>query len=143
MGVLDTSEAINLAKEKFLDLVEISPKIDPPVCKIMDFGKYQYQKTKKERQNKAKQKSFDIKGIRIRARTNEHDLDFKRKQTEDFLKKGNKIKIEVTVRGREKTYSDLAKKSLENFIKTIAIPNKIEQEIKKYPGGYNVVIVPE
>jgi len=90
LGVLDTPEAINLAKEKFLDLVEISPKIDPPVCKIMDFGKYQYQKTKKERQNKAKQKSFDIKGIRIRARTNEHDLDFKRKQTEDFLKKATR-----------------------------------------------------
>lgn len=143
MGVLDTLEAISIAKEKFLDLVEISPKIDPPVCKIMDFGKYQYQKTKKERQNKAKQKSFDIKGVRIRARTSEHDLDFKRKQTEDFLKKGNKVKIEITIRGREKAYGDSAKKGLEDFIKTITIPNKTEQEIKKYPGGYNTVIIPE
>lgn len=142
MGVMPPMEAVKIAKEKSLDLVEIAPKAQPPVCKIMDFGKYQYQKSKEERLSKAKQKKTEIKGVRIGVRTDEHDLVFKKDQAEKFLKKGNKVKIEIILRGREKAHQDLARTNLEEFIKTIALPYKIEQEIKRFPGGFNVIITP-
>jgi translation initiation factor IF-3 len=133
-------KALEIAKEKMLDLVEIAPKAIPPVCKIMDFGKYQYQKSREERQNKAKQRKVDIKGIRIGVRTDDHDLNFKKDQAEKFLKKGHKIKLEIVMRGREKAHQDLARKNLVEFLKTISIPYKLEQEIKRFPGGFNVII---
>lgn len=139
---MSVSQAIDMAKTKSLDLVEVSPKAVPPVCKIMDFGKYQYQKSKEERQNKAKQKKSEIKGIRLSIRTDEHDLIFKKNQAEKFLNKNNKIKIEIMLKGREKAHQDLARNSLVKFMKTISIPYKIEQEIKKFPGGFNVIITP-
>jgi translation initiation factor IF-3 len=142
LGILPIAEAINLAKEKSMDLVEIAPKAVPPVCKIMNFGKYQYQKAKEDRQNKSKQKKSEIKGIRLSTRTDDHDLDFKLNQAEKFLKKGNKIKIEIILKGREKAYANLAKDNLAEFIKKINCPNQIEQEIKRYPRGFNVIIAP-
>ncbi len=141
LGILPVPEAISIAKEKILDLVEIAPKANPPVCKIMDFGKYQYQKSKEERQNKSKQKKSDMKSVRISVRTDDHDLIFKKDQTEKFLGKGHKVKVEIMLRGREKARADLAKNNLLEFIKSISIPYKIEQEIKKFPGGYNIVII--
>ncbi len=143
LGIMDTRDALNLAKEHLLDLVEISPKAEPPVVKIMDFGKYQYQKSREDRQNKSKQKKSEIKGIRLSVRTDEHDLEFKKNQAEKFLTKGNKVKIEIMLKGREKAHQDLARKNLEEFARRIAIPNKIEQEIKRYPGGFNVILAPE
>jgi translation initiation factor IF-3 len=134
--------AIEVAKEKMLDLVEIAPKAVPPVCKIMDFGKYQYQKSREERQNKAKQRKVDIKGIRIGVRTDDHDLDFKKNQAEKFLKKGHKVKIEIIMRGREKAHQDLARRNLIDFLKTISVPYKTEQDLKRFPGGFNIIIVP-
>jgi len=135
-------KALEIARGKMLDLVEIAPKAVPPVCRIMDHGKYQYQKSREERQNKAKQKKVDIKGIRIGVRTDEHDLDFKKNQADKFLKKGHKVKLEIVMRGREKAHQDLARKNLIDFIKTISVPYKLEQEIKRYPGGFNVIIAP-
>lgn len=135
-------KALEIAQENQLDLVEISPKAIPPVCKIMDFGKYQYQKSREDRQNKAKQKKVDIKGIRIGVRTDDHDLDFKKNQTEKFLKKGHRVKIEIIMRGREKAHQDLARANLSEFLKSVSIPQKIEQDIKRFPGGFNVIIAP-
>ena len=140
---MNVSDAINLAKEKGLDLVEISPKAVPPVCKIIDFGKFQYQKSREERLHKAKQKKTDIKGIRLSVRTDEHDLQFKKDQTEKFLRKGHKIKIEITLKGREKAHGDLARTNLIEFTKSITVPYKIEQDIKRYPGGFNMLIIPQ
>lgn len=135
-------EALQIARSKELDLVEISPNANPPVCKIMDHGKYQYQKSKEERMQKSKQKKFDIKSIRIGVRTDEHDLEFKKNQTEKFLKKGNRVKMEIILRGREKAHQDLARHSLEDFLKSISLPFKTEQPIKRFPGGFNVIITP-
>jgi translation initiation factor IF-3 len=140
--VMTPQQAIAMAREQSLDLVEVSPKAQPPVCRIMDFGKFQYQKSRQERQNKAKQKKFDIKGIRLGVRTDEHDLDFKRNQTEKFLAKGNKVKIEIHLRGREKIHQDLARTNLINFLKSIVCDYKVEQDIKRFPGGFNVIITP-
>jgi len=142
-GVIPTQEALAMAQEQSLDLVEVSPKSVPPVCRIMDYGKFQYQQSKQERIHKVKQKKSEIKGIRIGARTDEHDLNFKKDQAEKFLTKGNKVKVEIILRGREKAYQDLARQNLQNFIKNITAPYKIEQEIKRFPGGFNVIITPE
>jgi len=142
LGVMPPFEALQKAREMELDLVEIAPKAQPPVCKIMDFGKYQYQQSRNERVNRANQKKVDTKGIRIGVRTDEHDLNFKKNQAEKFLKKGDKVKIEIQLRGREKAHQDLARQNLIDFMKLISIPYKTEQEIKKYPGGFNTVITP-
>lgn len=135
-------QAVAIAKDAGLDLVEVSPKANPPVCRIMDFGKFQYQKSRQERQNKSKQKKLEIKGIRLGVRTDEHDLDFKRNQVEKFLKKGSKVKIEIILRGREKAHQDLAKENLISFLKSIITDYKVEQDIKRFPGGLNVIIIP-
>jgi len=142
LGVMPPQQAILIAKENGLDLVEVSPKAVPPVCRIMDFGKFQYQKSRQERQNKSKQKKFEIKGIRLGVRTDDHDLNFKRNQTEKFLAKGNKVKIEIILRGREKAHQDLARENLINFLKSIVTDYKVEQDIKRFPGGFNVIITP-
>jgi len=136
-------DAMQKAKEVELDLVEIAPKAKPPVCRIMDYGKYQYQQSRTERVNRSKQKKLGTKGIRIGVRTDTHDLEFKKNMAEKFLKKGEKVKVEIQLRGREKAHQDLARQNLEDFIKTIAIPYKLEQEVKKYPGGFNAIINPE
>lgn len=136
-------EALAMAQQQELDLVEIAPTAKPPVCKIMDYGKYQYQQSKQDRVNKGKQKKIDTKGIRIGFRTDTHDLEVKKDMAEKFLKKGQKVKVEIFLRGREKAHQDLARTNLENFIKTIAIPFKLEQEVKRYPSGYNAIIAPE
>lgn len=143
LGVMGIEQALQMARERELDLVEIAPKAQPPVCKIMDYGKYQYQHSKQERLNKAKQKKVEVKGIRIGIRTDDHDLNFKKNQAEKFLKKGDKVKVEIILRGREKAHQDLARTALSDFLKTIAVPYKTEQEIKRFPGGFNVIITPE
>ena len=132
-----------MAREKELDLVEIVPNVRPPVVKIMDFGKYQYQKAKEEQQQKAKQKKTEVKGIRLGLKTDDHDLDVRRKQAEKFLSQGNKVRIEIRLRGREKAHQSLARSTLNNFIASISFPNRIEQEIKKFPGGLNAIIAPK
>lgn len=135
-------EAIQKAREREMDLVEVAPLANPPVCRIMDYGKFQYQQSKQDRLSKAKQKKIAVKGTRIGIRTDEHDLEFKKNQTEKFLKKGDKVKIEIILRGREKARKDLARNNLNLFLKSIAIPHTIEQEIKSFPGGLNVIITP-
>lgn len=136
------AEALQKARGEELDLVEIAPMAKPPVCKIMDYGKYQYQQSRTERVNRASQKKVSTKGIRIGVRTDKHDLEFKKNMAEKFLKKGEKVKIEIQLRGREKAHQDLARENLEDFLKKIAIPYKVEQEVKKYPGGFNTIINP-
>lgn len=142
LGIMSPAEALLRAREQELDLVEVAPLAKPPVCKIMDYGKYQYQQSKQERLSKAKQKKIEVKGIRIGIRTDEHDLEFKKNQAEKFLKKGDKVKIEIRLKGREKAHQDLARKNLTEFVKRIAVPYKMEQEIKRFPGGFNLIITP-
>ena len=140
---MNIEQALGIAREQELDLVEIAPKAQPPVCKIMDYGKYQYQQSKQDRLNKAKQKKVEVKGIRIGIRTDTHDLEFKKNQVEKFLTKGDKVKAEIVLRGREKAHQDLARKNLGDFLKTITVPYKTEQEMKRFPGGFNIIIAPE
>lgn len=114
-GVMTVSEAIALATEKELDLVEISPNATPPVCKIMNYGKFKYEKTKKEKENKKKQKNVVIKEIRVKPHIDEHDRDTKIAQVEKFIAKEYKVKISLRLSGREKMHADSAVKVLDTF----------------------------
>lgn len=142
-GVMDTAAAIALAKEQEADLVEVSPLVTPPVCKITDFGKLQYRQAKQERQAKAKQKQVETKGIRIGFRTDAHDLLFKKTQAEKFLTKGNKVRVEIVLKGREKAMYNKAKENLNQFLKNISIPHRFEEEVKRGPMGFTALIAPE
>jgi len=132
-----------MAKTSELDLVEIVPNARPPIVKIMDFGKYQYQKAKEAQQQKSKQKKTEIKGLRIGLRTDDHDVEVRQKQAEKFLSQGHKVKLEIRLKGREKAHQPLAVEVLKDFIKSITVPNKVEQDIKRFPGGFNTVIAPK
>jgi translation initiation factor IF-3 len=143
LGEMTVSEGIERAKEREFDLVEVHPNAEPPVCKLTDFGKLQYKRAKQMRQNKANQKKVETKGVRLGLRTETHDLNFKRKQAEKFLKKGNKVKVELLLRGREKAHGDIAKENIRAFIDSIDIPHKIEEDVKRFPQGFHVLIAPE
>lgn len=142
-GLMETAAAIALAKEQEADLVEVSPLAQPPVCKITDYGKLQYRQAKQDQQQKAKQKKVETKGIRIGFRTDKHDLLFKKTQAEKFLGKGNKVRVEIVLRGREKAMLDKARANITEFIQSIAIPHRFEEDIKRGPMGFNATIVPE
>jgi len=129
-----------MAREKGLDLIEIAPNAKPPVCRIMDSGKYKYQKSKEDKKQKNKQKQTETKGIRISMRTGQHDLETKIKQIEKFFEKGDKVRVDMILKGREKSLFDLAKEKLTQFIKLIPSETKIEQEIRRQPRGLSIVI---
>lgn len=140
LGVVETQKALQMAKEKGLDLIEIAPQARPPVCRIMNYGKYQYEKSRQERQKRAHQKKIEIKGVRIGIKTGKHDLETKAKQAEKFLKQGHKVKIDIILRGREKALYDFAKEKLEDFINLIPVETKIDQPIKRQPRGLSMII---
>jgi len=136
LGIVSLNQALNIAKEKGLDLVEVAPHIKPPVCKIMDYGKYLYEQRKKQR----KKKKDTIKGIRIGLRTAVHDINTKVKQAQKFLEKGYKVKIEVRLKGREKIHKNLANEKLKEFLDLIPVEYVIFQEAKSQPSGVNIII---
>jgi len=140
LGVLDTYKAIEIARERGFSLVEIAPNANPPVCKIIDYGKYKYQQAKKEQQRKVKQKKIEVKGVRIGLSTSSHDLEHKAKQIGEFLGEGNKVRIEIKLIGREKAHQDLAREKLNGFLKLISTPHQVEEQIKRTPRGLALTI---
>jgi translation initiation factor IF-3 len=112
LGVLQTHEAMRMALDLGLDLVEVNPKADPPVCKILDFGKYKYEEKKKTAEAKRKQTVVEIKEIKLRPKTDDHDVDFKIKAARRFLEAGHKVKITVRFRGREITHPEKAQEQI-------------------------------
>ena len=136
-GILSVNEALALAAEKNLDLVEISPNATPPVCKIMDYGKFKYEKTKKEKENKKKQKNVVIKEIRIKPHIDEHDKETKISQIKKFIEKENKVKISLRLSGREKLHAESAVKILDafadSFEETAIVENKYgKEQVQKF-----------
>ena len=139
LGVLDTGEALKIAQERGLDLIEIAPTARPPVTKIMDFGKFKYEEEKKERQHKTKQKEVEIKSLRVGFTTGKHDLELKSSQAQKFLEAGDKVKIDMILKGREKALRDFAQKKFDGFL--AMIPNaEFEMGPKRTPQGFIVVI---
>ncbi|OGP94432.1 MAG: translation initiation factor IF-3 [Deltaproteobacteria bacterium RBG_16_54_18] len=116
VGIVSIEEALRQADEAALDLVEVSPKADPPVCKVMDYGKYKYLQTKKSHGAKKKQASGQLKEVKLRPKTEEHDLQVKLRNIERFLEGGHKTKISIVFRGRELAHKDLGERMMERII---------------------------
>lgn len=114
--VMTVADALKLAREEGLDLIEVSPKANPPVCKLMDFSQFRYQKEKEAKKQRAAQKEIEIKGIRLSVRIGENDLEVRRNQAVKFLEKGQKVRIEMILRGREKAYRERAQEITDQFI---------------------------
>lgn len=140
LGILDTNKAIILAKERGLDLVEVSSKTQPPICRIIEYGKYQYMQEKKAKKQKAQQRKFEMKEIRIGFTTSVHDLEVKVRKVEEFLKEGHKVKVDIRLRGREKAHGDLAKEKLMAFISMIKFEFRQEEDIRRNPWGLSTII---
>ena len=142
LGVMKTQDAIKIAREREFDLVEVSPKEDPPVCKLLDFGTFKYQKAKEQQAQKAHAKKVDIKGVRLSVKMGTHDLDVRKKQALGFLEDGDKIKIEIRMRGREKAHGELATQRIEDFIKLLEETYQlfIEQPVARQGGNVSATV---
>jgi translation initiation factor IF-3 len=119
VGIVPTHEALSMARDRGLDLMEISPSSHPPVCKICDYGKFKYEKKKKEQQAKKNQTIIKVKEIQLRPQTEDHDLDYKFKNVKQFLEEGDKAKITIMFRGREVAYTDQGFKLMEQLIEQV------------------------
>jgi translation initiation factor IF-3 len=139
IGIVAIEQALKAAIDKGMDLVEISPKSDPPVCKIMDYGKYKYQLEISEKMKKKKQSQIVVKEIKIRPKIDTNDLNTKRKQIEKFLKSGYRVKITVMFRGREIVHKELGMNMLNSLIEELKDNCILELEPKL--DGYNIIAV--
>ena len=142
LGILPVFEALRLATNFELDLVEVSPKSEPPVCRIMDYGKFKYQQSKKAHDAKKKQAVVHIKEVKMRPKTEEHDFQFKLRHIERFLKEGNKTKITVVFRGRELAHPDLGKNMLARITEEAKEWGKVEQSPKFEGRNFIMILAP-
>ena len=127
LGIMPTDKALTLAAETGLDLVEVSPTARPPVCRIMDYGKFKYEQRKKQRESKKKQQATQIKEIKFRPKTEEHDYQFKKRHAEEFLEKGHKVKITLVFRGREMNHMELGQSILARLREELAHVGAVER----------------
>lgn len=142
LGTLSTSKSLALARDRGFDLVEISPKENPPVAKFLDFGQFKYEEEKKKRAQKKKIKKIELKEVRLSFKIGKGDLTLREKQAKKFLEIGNKVKIEMRLKGREKAHLDRAKEIINNFIQTLGekTPIEVEQLLNKQGGRLTAVI---
>jgi translation initiation factor IF-3 len=143
LGVVNTDAALAMAQEKGLDLVEVSAESRPPVCKIMDFGKYKYEAKLKKRQNAKKQHKVVTKEVRIRPKTGEHDFMVKVNQAKRFLTKGAKVQVNVLFRGRERMHADIAKGHLDRIVTELEPFGKIEVPPKMEGFRMFMIVAPK
>ena len=142
LGTLPIKKAIEAAKEEGLDLIEISPNANPPVCKIMDMGKYKYDMQKKANKSKKKQKVINLKEIKLRTVTEDHDYNFKIKNAKKFLEKGDKVKFTVKFRGREMQHTHLGNKLMDRIINDTSKLGKVEVEPKLEGKQITMIVQP-
>src|SRR5215831_586544 len=143
LGVLGTQEAMRMAQEAGLDLVEVNPKTDPPVCKILDFGKYKYEEKKKAGEAKRKQTVVEIKEIKMRPKTDDHDIAFKIKAARRFLEAGHKVKFTVRFRGREITHPEKAQEQLTIVIQGTEDLSNVETRAMMEARAMSVLVAPK
>lgn len=140
LGVLTRSEALSLAEERGLDLVEVSPNADPPVAKIVDWGKYNYQKTKQQQKNKQNAKTLEVKQMRFGLKISDHDLGVKLKKVTGFLEAGHKVKLTVVFRGRENAHKELGFKLAEKVIEKLGDTISVDQQPQLAGKQLNFVV---
>ena len=126
MGILPRREALEIARREGLDLVEVAPQANPPVCRLLDYGKFKYQMDKKRKKNRKKQSSDTLKEIRLSYKIGEHDLQIKVRKVEQFLKEGHRVKLSVRFRGRESIYKEEGKRILERVAKEVENVGRVE-----------------
>lgn len=143
IGVVSLPQALERAAEAEMDLIEVSPKAEPPVCKIMDFGSFKYQKEKEMKTQKAKQKAVEIKGLRLSLKIGEHDLNIRLKQAEKFLADGDKVRIEMTLKGRERQHTSRGREIIDGFSRSLAAVAKVEQPFTNQGGKLSIIIIPK
>jgi len=143
LGVLTTHEALRMAQEQGLDLVEVNPKAEPPVCKILDFGKYKYEEKKKTAEAKRKQTVVEIKEVKLRPKTDDHDLDFKVRAARRFIEAGHKVKFTVRFRGREITHPEKAQEQLTFILPKLEDIANIESRAMMEARTMTVMVAPK
>ncbi|MCH7690933.1 MAG: translation initiation factor IF-3 [candidate division Zixibacteria bacterium] len=142
VGIIPTNEAIQRARDAGLDLVEVAPTSRPPVCRILDYGKYKYEQSKKERISKKKQHSFQMKEMRYRPKIDEHDYQFKTKHVKEFLSSGSKVRAFVMFRGREMAYTEMGRKLLQRLVEDISEIADVESAPKMEGRTMSMVVSP-
>jgi translation initiation factor IF-3 len=144
-GVMSLAEALRMAKESELDLVEVNPTAEPPVCKIMDFGQFKYEQEKKAHKQKVQQKKIDTKGVRLSVRISDHDLGMRLDQADKFLKKGHKLKIDLILKGRERAHPELAVETIKDFAAKLEAKEDLniikEQDLTRQGGRFIMILV--
>ena len=143
LGVFPTQEALNMAEEKDQDLVEVAPNSSPPVCRIMDYGKFKYQQSKRAHEAKKKQKIIHVKEVKLRPNTDQHDYDFKLKNAFRFLESGDKVKVLVFFRGREIVHRENGQKLLVRVTETLEDIAIVEQEAKQEGRTLCMIFAPK
>ena len=143
LGIASTRDALKAAMEEGLDLVEVAPNSDPPVCRIMDYGKFKYEASKREQGARKKGKSSQLKEIKVRPHTEDHDLGFKIRNLKRFLEKKNKVKVTVIFRGRELAYKDMGVDILNRVAEEVVEEGTVEQPPKHEGRNLTMVIVPK
>lgn len=143
LGIMPFNEALKIAEERDLDLVEISPNANPKVCKIMNYGKYKYEQIKREKEAKQKQKVAEIKTIRVGLNISEHDITYRAKQVIEFLNDGNKVKLNMMLRGRQNAYSDQGIETLNSFAEKIGDNAVVEKAPFKEGRFINMILAPK
>jgi translation initiation factor IF-3 len=140
LGIINTNKAISMAKEEGLDLIEIAPNAKPPVCKIIDMGKYKYDAQKKANKAKKKQKKIELKEIKLRPVTETHDYNFKLKNAQKFLSKGDKVKFTIRFKGRELQHSNLGHDLMNKIQEDIKLVGKVEMN-PKLDGKQMIMVI--
>ena len=142
LGVLPLPEALRIAAGKQLDLVEVAPGADPPVCKILDYGKYQYQQKKRAHEAKKKQVVVTMKEVKMRSRTDEHDLEYKVKNIRSFLGKAHRVKVSVFFRGREIAHPDLGREMLDHVFQKVQDLARIDSQARLEGRSMSMLLSP-
>lgn len=142
LGIMPLNEALETARKDALDLVAVAPNADPPVCRIMDYGKFKYQASKKVQEGKKKSKSIQLKEVRLRPHTEEHDLGFKVRNVRKFLEKNDRVKISVQFRGREMAYMDSGIELLKRIADEVTDLGTVEQPPTREGWRLTMVVVP-
>jgi translation initiation factor IF-3 len=128
VGVIRTREAMDMARERGYDLVEVQPNAVPPVCRLMDYGKYRYEESRRERESRRRQRTAALKEVRLRPKIDDHDLDTKARQARKFLKSGSKVKLSVLFRGREIAHQDIGRSLLTRVSEQLSDLSSIDQQ---------------
>jgi translation initiation factor IF-3 len=143
IGVMTPREALQIARERELDLVEIAPQATPPVCRIIDFGKFRYEQQKRDKTQRKSNQQGQLKEVRLHPRTDTHDVDFKTRHAREFLAEGHKVKFTVVFKGREITRREIGQQLLEQIILDLADDAKIDQPLRTDGHNMSVIMAPD